>query len=362
MNVAVAVFLISILIFVHELGHYLAAKLSGIWVEEFGIGFPPRIWGKKIGGTLYSINALPIGGFVRLHGEEIGDKTKYPDRAYKNKSKCARAFVGVSGVLMNMFLAVIVLTIINWSLGISKGVVVVEVTEDTPAEAAGILEGDEIIAFDGKDMVFTGKFGEVVFENRGQKVTLQIKRDGVVRDMDIIVRSEAPSGEGLLGVTYAPRETYQPPLWQRPFVYLYLGFLNTLALAGQIVAGFRHLFLTLLGGKVPAGVVGPLGVTALVAEAAKMGILPLLDFLALISVNLAVLNLIPFAPLDGYRIFLIGVEGVFGKRLVPKAEQYIQMGGIAVLLGLMFLLTGNEISRIIEAGSLSGFVKGLLQQ
>lgn len=363
--VVIAVLVISVLILVHEIGHFVAAKLSGVWVEEFGLGLPPRIWGKKIGDTIYSINWLPFGGFVRLHGETKDERLKYPKRAYVNKSKKARAFMTISGVVMNMVLAVFVFTLATAITGILRpidGVRIVDVVSNTPAERGGIEIGDVIKSIDGVYPKKPDEFIEKVNDKKGTSVEVVVNREGNEFSYNLKPREEYPEEEGSLGVAIVQNdEFYHPVAWKRPFMYLYHGVLETYYVTRAVAIGFVGIFVDISSGTVPKGITGPLGVTAIIAEFAKEGLLQILRLTGLISVNLAILNMVPFPPLDGSRIVFIGLEGIFGKRKLSQIENYVQMIGMIVLLLLMALLTINEVPKIFKAGSLSGFVDSLIQ-
>ncbi len=363
--ILIALVALSVLVLVHEFGHYVAARLSGVWVEEFGIGLPPKLWGKKIGKTLYSVNALPIGGFVRLHGESAESKISKPKEAFVNKSKGARAFIALAGVFMNFVFATIAFAIITAFVGIPKGVTIAEVTPDSPASAGKLAPDDRILSIGGKEITYTDQFSKTVAQFKGQEVEFVVSRsvNGVQGDihLPVVIRSQAPEGEGLLGVLFTPSEIYFPPVWKRPFVYLAQGYIKTVDISTQIVNGFALMLTQALGGTAPKGLAGPVAVTAIIAEVAKIGILPLLEFMAIISINLAILNLVPFPPLDGARVFFILIETVTRKKMVPRIENMIHSLGMALLLLLMLALTAHEIPGLLKAGSLAKFVQTIIQ-
>jgi regulator of sigma E protease len=363
--ITIALIAISILILVHEFGHFLAAKLSGIWVEEFGIGLPPRVWGKKIGETIYSVNWLPVGGFVRLHGEDPDSKVTRPKQSFQNKSPLTRSFIAVAGVFMNFILAIIAFTIIYWFTGIPQGVKILEVNPESPAAVAGLEANDEILELDGQQIKDYLNFTELIAQKIGQSVQIKLQRDTngqqIQKTTTAIIRSTFPEDQGPLGIIYTPREIYYPPLWQRPFVFSYYGTTKTIDISEKIIQGFAIIFSQLFGGQIPKGVAGPVGVTALLAEIAKMGILPVVEFMGIISINLALINLIPFPPLDGSRVVFITAETIFGKRLTPKLESWSYTVGMALLLLLVLALTAREIPKLLTAGSLSNFVDLILQ-
>jgi len=361
-----ALLALSILVLVHELGHFLVAKMVGIWPEEFGIGYPPRLFGKKFGKTLYSINALPLGGFVRLHGEDPSEKAKYPELSFSNKPPLAKALVAVAGVFMNFVFAILVFaTLYAYSGGVAKGVMVNSVLPESPADKAGLMEGDEIVSLGGSDLVLTESFLPEIDLNKGETTSLIYERevDGTVQSIESEVELPAQYSEerGLLGVGYLPASVVQPSWWQAPFTYLYYGFVKATYLSQKIVEAFGDLIVKAFSGSKPEGLVGPVGAAGLGAEAARAGILNLMHFAAIISINLAIINLVPFPPLDGSRLLIIAVEGVIGKKMLPRVESMVHTIGMIILLLLMLVLTAGEIPRLISAGSLGAFVDSLLQ-
>ena len=336
--IIIALLVLSILILVHELGHFIAAKISGVWVEEFGIGLPPRVWGKKVGETIYSINALPFGGFVRLHGETSDQEISKPEKSFLNKSALARIFIALAGIIMNFVLATLAFTIIFYFTGILRGVEIVEIIPDSPAATAGLEVGDQILKVGTKKIGNPDYFGEIIAGNIGQTVSFEIYRGGVNKTFEITLRDSFNDKEGALGVVYRPAEIYYAPLWQSPFVYSYAAILKTYDYSERIFAGFGIIFGQLFGGHVPEGVAGPVGVTAIVAEVTKLGFLPLLEFVGIISINLALLNLIPFPALDGSRVMFVILESIIGKKMVYKIESRAHTVGMSILLVLLLLL------------------------
>lgn len=355
--IILALLILSILVLVHEFGHFIAAKLIGVWPEEFGIGLPPRAWGKKIGETIYSVNWLPLGGFVRLHGESSDTKITKPERAFVNASKLKRAFVAMAGIVMNFWFAWVCFTLMFLISGVPKGVNVIEVEEGSPAHGAGIAAGDVIYSLNNQEIVGTEEFLLGVRSARGKEINLAGLRGREGFDYKLTVRSEAAEGQGLTGITYdlRPAEIRRPNI----FSYFYYGGRETVKWTKFTVAAIATIFSDLGGGKVPQGLAGPFGVTLTIAEVIRYGIVALLSFTGIISVNLALVNVIPFPPLDGSRVLLLGVEAIVGKKSIQKIEGKLLTAGMAVLLLLIAVLTLSEIPRLISAGSISGFVDSL---
>lgn len=343
---------LSILIFVHELGHFIAARRSGVKVEEFGLGFPPRIWSRKRGDTVYSINALPIGGFVRLYGEEHSveaDKTQ----AYYHKGRLARTAIVVSGVLMNFLLAVFAFAAITWFVGVPRDlghVKVLSVSENSPASQAGLLTDDTVVAVAGQNVVQTKEFIESVNNRRGKETELVVRRGSEEVKLKVTPRENPPQGQGALGVGITSSEIYNPPLAERPFVSLFEGFKQATFWVKATVLGITDSLAKVFGGKAPEGLAGPIGIYQITEIAAGQGILALLSFIAILSVNLAVLNILPIPALDGGRLLFIGVEALFGRRVLPTFEKYAHRVGMLILLALIFLITLGDIKRLFSGG------------
>lgn len=368
MVLSIITFLIvlSILILVHELGHFFAARRAGVWVEEFGIGYPPRIYGKRLGETLYSINLLPIGGFVKLHGENTEEGVSEKQRAFVYKSKKKRIVIVVAGVLMNFLLAIAAFSVVYSIEGIPKNtenVRVIGVAVGSPAEQAGFNIDDVVREADGKRIVKTDQFAEIMKDKGGSVVVVAVERknEGLV-EISTTPRIDYPQEEGALGVVITNFENYYPPFWQRPFLGIYYGFQEAFFWGTLVVGGFIEIFRNLLSGQAPQDVAGPVGIYALTSQAASFGFSATINFLGILSVNLAILNIIPFPALDGGRLLFIGIESVIGRKVVPRVEAAIHTAGMIILLILIFAITFQDVKRLISAGSVSGFLESVLMQ
>ena len=349
---------LSVLILVHEAGHFFVAKKAGVKVEEFGFGIPPRIWGKKIGETIYSINWLPFGGFVRLHGENSEDGVTEPKRAFVNKSKKARTAVITAGVIMNFLLAIVLFSITYSVTGIPRqtdNVRILEVDEGSPAAEATLQADDYIRQVNGNNVAGTEGFLEAVDSADGE-LELLVERNGENLELAMTPRENPPEGEGPLGVVVTSTETYFPPWWQRPFFGAYYGIQEAVFWGGAVIGGFAMLFSNLFSGTVPADIAGPVGIYAITTEAASFGFLSLINFVAILSVNLAILNIIPFPALDGGRLLFIGIEALFGKKVLPKIENAFHTAGMALLILLLIVITVGDVRKLIEAGSIKAFI------
>lgn len=357
-SIIVFLIVLSILVLVHELGHFIMARRARVLVEEFGFGLPPRIFGKKIGETFYSINALPFGGFVKLHGESSDEGIEFPRRAFLNKNKKTRAGIVIAGVIMNFLLAILAFAIVYSVSGIPKEsgkVKILEIAPGSPAQTAGILVGDVVTKVDNKEVTKVDEFVNLVEEKKGKKVVLELEDKKVT----ITPRANPPSGEGPLGVTISTVEIYYPPLWQRPFVGAFYGFKEAIFWGKTVTLGFWNLIAQLFSGKVPQDLAGPVGIFAISSAAAKVGVIALINFIGILSVNLAILNILPFPALDGGRLFFIGIEKVIGRKVLPKIESAIHTAGMVILLLLLLAITAHDIRRVIAAGSFSGFLNSI---
>lgn len=337
--------ILSILIFVHEAGHFITAKRLKIRVEEFGFGLPPRIISRKRGETVYSINLLPIGGFVKLTGEDAVTKTKDP-RSFVNKKPWERSAVLLSGVMMNFVLAVLVLTIV-----FTKGVMVPtervhieRVVAGSPAEVSGIKTGDILVAIDGVKIIKTSDLQNYVANNLGKQVGMEIERGNEFLTINLTPREVYPAGEGPMGVAISNLEMRSYPWYKAPF----LGVMESVNISGKMVSGLGSMLYNLITrSEVPKDVAGPIGIYQVTGKAVTAGQSAVLQLLGFLSLNLAVVNALPFPALDGGRFLFVLVEIIFGRKLVPKFERYAHTFGMIVLLALIVLVSISDIGRIL---------------
>ena len=359
LTVAGIFLVLSALILIHEFGHFITAKRNGVWVEEFGMGLPPRMFGKKIGDTIYSVNWLPFGGFVRLHGELSEEGVVDPKRSFMGKSKWVRAKIIVAGILMNFLLAIVCFAIVYSFLGIPKEqgfVQIVDISKDSPAAEAGLTTNDVIVSLNKTPVTKSSEFIKLTKENAGKKIALQIKRGELVQNYNIPLRVNPTDGKSFLGIVVTSETTYYPPVWQRPFYGAYNGLIVSYQTTLEVLKGLAGLASTIGHGKAPQDTVGPVGILAVIYIVLKQGILPLLNLMGLISINLAVLNILPIPALDGGRLFFIVVEAIFGKKVLPKVEAVFHSIGFILLIALIFTISFFDVKRIISAGGIMGFI------
>lgn len=482
LGIVFVIIFLSILILVHELGHFLTAKKFGLLVEEFGLGLPPRIWGKKIGETIYSINALPFGGFVKIYGENqsendnpnlqtnpntpneikiieselsykltglffethkqigrfarekqygdfleslfkqneinykrevpisiggsnsnivdfivedkivielkskpfIGKSDYYQTRRYLDAANLElglivnfreiylkpkrvlnykdgvvgedlkqfvdsdgirsfgllsiwkRAVILAAGVMMNFLFGWLVISIIL-SMGVPQSIVITEVFKDSPAETAGLIIGDVILEISANDFI------EFTNNNKGKEITINIERSGAEKEIKVVPRINPPTGEGALGIglleSGAPSQNFFYALWDGLKMSVEMVKLIFVSLFNLIAGVFT-------GNKVSfEQVSGPVGIVKITAQASDLGIAYLLQLLALISLNLAVINIFPFPALDGGRLLFLLIEKIKGSPLPAKFENYVNAAGMALLLILMVAITIRDIVR-----------------
>jgi len=344
-------FVLSVLVLVHEFGHFLVAKKAGIKVEEFGLGYPPRLFGKKFKGTIYSLNWLPFGGFVRLYGEQADKKIKSQD-AFCQKSKSIRSLVLLTGVFFNFLLAIVVFTVVYSFIGIptkTDQVMIVGIIPGSPAEQAGLKEGHVIKEFNYQPLKESNQLIALTSENLGQEVTLKIQAEEELSEVSLVPREQTSQDEGPLGVIISDVEMKKYPLWQMPFRGIIEGTKEALSWLVLIVKALAIMLFNLFTkGDVPKDVAGPLGIFQITGMVAQTGFLNILQFIGILSVNLAVINLLPLPALDGGRLLYIFVyEGLFRRKSNPAIEGIVNTIGIAFLFCLIILITFNDIKRLV---------------
>jgi regulator of sigma E protease len=352
---AVLLFLavLSVLVFVHELGHFLAARAFGAKVEEFGFGFPPRAYGKKIGDTVYSINWIPLGGFVRIKGENGSSGSDTDSFSYKRPWQ--RAIILSAGVFMNLLLAWVLLTVglvagLPQEVGsLPPGAVVrdaavgvVSVLPGSPAATAGIKEGDRIVAVDGTPVTTTEAFRAYTSDHEGRPVTITTERDDSTATVSVTPVVLAETGRPGVGLGLVSTGYVAYPWYLAPGAALRA----TIALTGSIFATFGSILGNLFSGQ-PAGVelAGPVGIAFVTADVARLGLLHLLQFAAILSVNLAVLNILPIPALDGGRLLFLLIEKIRGRAANRSVEGAVHAIGFFVLIGLVLVVTYGDIMR-----------------
>lgn len=357
--ILLVVLIFGLLVFVHELGHFVAAKRGGVEVEEFGFGFPPRAIGKKVGKTIYSINWLPLGGFVRLKGEDGEDKSKGSFGAARYRRKM---LILTAGVLMNALTAFVILLVLCFS-GIpasvartlsdapvaqeqAANVLVLGVAKDSPAQAAGVVVGESIVTVNGVTINTDQELTETTKRLAGTKVVLGVRGDnGQIRLVDVQLNdAEKGKNSGYLGVS--PFETHEVSYGAKsPLVAAEMTFNLIWGTFKGFVLGIAGL-LRIVKPSEGAAVTGPVGIVVLLSNVMRLGASYIWFFIASISASLAVVNILPIPALDGGRVFLLSVQRFTGKALSPDGEARVHMIGFMVLIGLMILVTVFDVQRL----------------
>lgn len=354
MDIIIFVVALSILVLVHEFGHYFAAKLTGVKVEEFGLGLPPKIIGKKMWGTVWSLNWLPIGGFCKLFGEDpsagSGQVLKSKD-SFLTKNPWQKGLIVLGGVIMNLVLAVVIFATVYTIMGIpvdTDRVSIIEVADDSPAAVAGIKIDDVVVKVDDKIVKKGSDLTEEVAKYKGKTVDLLVRRKGVSEDLpiQIQVREKAPEGQGLMGVVISNTEM-QKIKWYEFYKGIGAGFKEAYFWGKIIGGGLYQMVAGLFDGKAPSDVSGPIGMYKATSSIRNnQGFLAMVHFFGVVSVNLAIVNILPFPALDGGRIVFVLYELLTKKRANEKFEMVVNNIGMIILLGLILLVTIGDVSRI----------------
>ncbi len=350
MIITIVAFLVvlAVLILAHELGHFTTAKAFGVKVEEFGLGFPPRLLSVKLGETRYSINAVPLGGFIKMAGEVDPKET----RSLASKNIATRILVLSAGSLMNALLPLLLFStafMVPHNIVIAE-VVVQEVAPNSPAAIAGIDSGDTILSVNEHPVQNIGDLRRYIQLNLGKETTLVVSRsDSATEEIQLIPRWKPPEGEGAIGVVVSmlnPTIVRQSePFWKA----IPLGAKEGI----ETFVLFKNEIIRIFIGATSLQVGGPVAIAQITGEVAKAGISPLLEFAAFLSINLAIINIFPLPALDGGRIVFVLLEWVRrGKRISPKTEGLIHAIGFALLMAAILAITYQDIIRIISGESL----------
>lgn len=359
MFIAILVFILvfSVVVFAHELGHLYFAKKMGVLVEEFGFGLPPRIWGKKKNGTMYSVNLIPFGGFVKLYGE--GEGFGQDTQAFINKKPWQKLLIVVGGVMMNFLLGWVVLMIGFWLAmpplvtlpeqygsavkRVESRVIVAEVLADSPAAKAGVLSGDYIVSINQIGVNLPSQIKELFQANNNKLADVLIERAGQQQSLTIkpVVRDNGAE-IGVLIDREISRVHYA--WWAVPWIALKEVGRILLVVVISIGGLLKQIFTT---ASLPTDLSGPVGIARVTAEVVKLGALRVLQFIVFLSINLGVINLVPFPALDGGRAVFALVEWARrGKKVSARIENAINTVGFVLLLSLLAVVTYKDILKL----------------
>ena len=378
-TVLIFIIILGLLVFVHEFGHFIVAKKSGMRVLEFGFGFPPRLIGfQKVGGkwrviighhntppaaeaaatppilggdeTIYSINAIPLGGFVKIWGEN--NEHEGDPQSFINKPFGKRFATLVAGVVMNVILTWVLISI-GFMVGMPTAIddtstlpqaarftdrqpAIIEILPNSPAEKAGLLPGDAILQINGQSFSSVEQIRDYIRANAGKVFEFKVKRAGEEVPISVQSSETFAQGEGPTGIALAEVGKLSFP-W---YAGLWEGARATYTQLGNIIGGLYHLFTSKLGLQ---SLGGPVKIAQITGQVADMGFIYLLQFTAFLSLNLAILNILPFPALDGGRVLFLIIEKLRGVRNNPKIEQAFNAAGFALLILLMILVTIKDV-------------------
>lgn len=356
----IGIVLFVLLVVIHELGHAIVARRNGVEVEEFGIGFPPRAWKKKLkNGMLLTLNWLPLGGFVRLKGEH--DAAEGPG-TYGGATMWVKTKILLAGVVMNWVTAVLIFTILALT-GMpelvpnqftvpgdtkvsTEHVYAANVSKDSPAQKAGIAQRDSILAANGQQITSAQQLIDFTTANAGKEVTLKIKHDGQTRDVTFTLNKDRAGGQGYAGIS-PYEQTTRTSTWSAPIVGVGLTAQltwDTLKAIGLTLSQLAQAQF----GQAGQNVAGPVGIFGILWSSSELGIQPVLFLLGLISLTLAIMNTLPIPALDGGRLFVTLLFRAIKKPLTKEREESIQTGGFLVLMALIVLITVVDIGRLVR--------------
>jgi regulator of sigma E protease len=369
MSIIIFIVILLVLVVSHEFGHFIVAKKSGIRVDEFSFGFPPKIWGKKVGETTYNLNALPFGGYVKIYGQGGDDfpgqkgeevKDERDPRSFTSKPRYIQAAVLFAGVVMNFLVAWLLLSVgymsgLPSSVGMApKGVVVnnqaltiTSIVKGSPAELSGLKTGDKLTKLTVvKDYTETPSAESVQFfikKHGSEPIIVSYMRGSDSKESTVIPKINK-EGTPTIGIAMDMIGKLKLPIHKATWEGLKLTSDLTI---GTAVGFYKLISQAVIGKGDMSAVTGPIGIVGVVGDAAKFGFVYLLSFTALISVNLAVINLLPFPALDGGRLLFLLIEKIKGSRINPKIANTVNMVGFGLLMLLMVIITYHDIVKLI---------------
>lgn len=348
------IIVLGILVFIHEFGHYISAKMAGIRVEEFALGFGPKLISTRKGKTVYSIRGIPLGGFCKMTGEvppddnmseeekEIYYKAKEKGETFDQKSPWKRLAVIFNGPLMNFILAILIFILIFSVYGLpvdsTNSNIIGDVSPGMPAAEAGLRVGDRIIEINGQPIERWDQLAGVIHSSSGEEIIVKYKRGEIIKEATITPMFDETSGNWIIGIT---------PVLIRENI----GVLESITRG--IKTGFNAFNYTIIGfyrmitGKTSADIGGPVMIASMIGQAADIGLVSVLNLMAILSINLGIINLLPFPALDGGRIIFILVELIRGKPVDPEKENFVHIIGFVILMIFMAFIIFKDIGRII---------------
>ena len=346
------IIVLGVLVFIHEFGHYITAKKSDIMVSEFALGFGPKLISKKVGETVYSIRAIPLGGFCNMVGEfpaddsmpedekEVYDQAKDKGRLFTQKSAFKRLAVILMGPIMNFLLAALIFILAFAVFGVptstTEEAVLGEVIPQQPAAEAGMRANDQILAINGQEIDSWEEMSQLIRNNAGKQITVRYQRQGEVDTINLTPVLSEDGERGVIGIY--PQLVREKVSIVKSFS---LGLSQTYQVFKMTISGFVQMFRE----SSTEDIGGPIMIASIIGQAARVGILNVLNWTAIISINLGIINLLPFPALDGGRILFIIIEMIRGKAVDPRKESFVHMIGFALLMILMLFIIYNDLMR-----------------
>lgn len=379
MSIIIFIIILLVLVVSHEFGHFIVAKWNKIRVDEFSFGFPPKLFGKKIGETQYNFNALPLGGYVKIYGQDIEEadflevgfmdkddpkKAEEAKRSMAHKPRYIQALVLIAGVVMNFLVAWILLSV-GFMSGLPTSVsgapagyevrdqalTITSVLVNSPAETGGLKTGDKIISLEtSKDstMLLSSNFGaesvqDFIKKHDGDSINISIVRGKEPMQITVVPKN-IEGGSTMIGISMDTIGTLRLPVHKAVWEGLKL---SGEVFVGTVVGFYNLIYSAIIGQGSMSALTGPVGIVGVVGDAAKFGFIYLLSFTALISINLAVINLIPFPALDGGRLLFLLIEKIKGSRINPKVADVVNTVGFGLLMLLMAVITYHDIAKLL---------------
>ena len=342
-TIAASILVFGFLVLFHELGHFALAKWTGMRVDEFAIGFGPRIWSKKYGETEYSIRCIPLGGFNDIAGMNPADNDA-GDRGYCAKPVWKRMLTILAGPGMNLILPIFIFAVIFFSVGVSTPSTRPELGDilpDKPAAMSGLKKGDTIRRINDVEIHEWSDIVRAILATGQKSMTVDFVRDGKEYQTTMVPEYDKQNNRPVVGIM-SSSDIRQPGLFEAVYLAVYKN--------GVIIYEMLNGLVKIFSGSAAAELAGPIGVMQMTGEVAQIGFVPLLHFAAVLSLNLGIINLLPVPALDGGHFVTLIIEGLRGKPLGDKALHYTQMVGITLLIALMLFATKNDIVRIFFAG------------
>ncbi|MFZ2038835.1 MAG: RIP metalloprotease RseP [Minisyncoccia bacterium] len=362
MTIIIFLVILAVLVFVHELGHFVVAKKSGVRVDEFAVGFPPTLYRKKVGETTYKLNAIPFGGYVKIHGETPDDDTECGvdnERSFTKAKKWKQALIISSGVLCNFLIAWPLFTA-SFMTGVaapaaqnyeqySSGnlVMIVSVEKNSPAEKAGFERGDEIVSIKTADRILEAPTVDSVqnfIKEADGELAISVIRSNEPVTIFVTPVSGVVEGKKAVGIMMSEALNLRLPFHLAAWEGLKYTILATKAIFVSLYSFIGQAFI---GQADYSQISGPVGIVGMVGSAKAAGWSYVISFAAMISINLAVLNLVPFPALDGGRLLFIGIEAIIRRPLNPKWANRVNAVGFMLLILLMIVISVKDILKLI---------------